>query len=316
MVLDGDLGGHRDPGSHLQLFAVRVLAGQAHEGDVRLAAGHHEPAGGKDAGLVVLEPGHLPLEPDGFAVILLGLLGDVPVKQGVILILHGHDGGVQIEGQGILNVVELGGAVGVIVNDVDPAVQSPGQLVQGHLVDVGGHAVENHHFRSGELVHHQSAQICVIAENGPGVGKHDLLGQLPVLRHFSVEGLDHLHAVELYDHPGSPMLLGQSSQLLCGDGLLVDHLGVDLLVGVGGGIIFLLALLTDQNQGPFSGVEPGILQSFLDELGFSGVQKAGKGIDGNRHFQPPAYTPNSSAMAASSILEPMTQSRPITSAGP
>ena len=100
VLLGGDGGLHHDPGATLQLLGGGPLAGQAAELDVVHAAGHHDPAGGEHAVLVPAEHGHLGLEPDGLALVLGRLLGDVPEPQGVVVVAHLNDGGVDVKGQG------------------------------------------------------------------------------------------------------------------------------------------------------------------------------------------------------------------------
>ena len=56
-----------------------------------------------------------------------------------------------------------------------------------------------------------------------------------------------------------------------------------MLVGIDGEVIFLLALLADEQQRALACVEAFVLQRLLNEFCFSGVQKAGEGIDGNGH---------------------------------
>ena len=46
-------------------------------------------------------------------------------------------------------------------------------------------------------------------------------------------------------------------------------------MGIGGEIILLLALLKDQQKGLLAGIEPLVLQSFLDKLRLTGIQEAG-----------------------------------------
>ena len=67
--------------------------------------------------------------------------------------------------------------------------------------------------------------------------------------------------------------------------LILNDLDIDIGRGEGRGIIFLLALLADQQQGLFSGVEPVILQGALHKAGFAAVQEAGEYIYGNCHIR-------------------------------
>ena len=145
-----------------------------------------------------------------------------------------------------------------------------------------------HHLRAGELVHHQLAHIGVVGENGTRIGEHDLLGNGPVLGHFLIEFPGQTHAVELGHHPAGVVLPDHGRQRLRGQLVqIVDDLLVDAVVGIGVGVVFLLALLHHQQQRPLPGVEPGVLQGLLDEFRLPRLEKAGEGIDRNGHGMPP-----------------------------
>lgn len=62
-----------------------------------------------------------PLEAHGLPLVLLHLFGDVAVPQGVVLVLDLDDRGVQVEGQGVFDLVVLHLAVGVLKGDLRPA---------------------------------------------------------------------------------------------------------------------------------------------------------------------------------------------------
>ena len=87
MVFDLDRGRHPDPASGRQARSRRESARQAHERDIRLAARHDEPAGGEHALLFPAQARDLALEFDGLARVFLGLLGNIAVEQGIILVL-------------------------------------------------------------------------------------------------------------------------------------------------------------------------------------------------------------------------------------
>ncbi len=185
--------------------------------------------------------------------------------------------------------------------------------MEGHHILTLLQPVENHHLGTHQLVHDEIAHIGVEGHDGGGVGEHDLLGDDPVFRKAHVQVAHLLHTVQLCHHPLGVVLFLQGLKLFRGDGLLIQNLNIDVLVGVAGKIVFLLALLKQKQQGLLPGVEPGILQGFLDEFRLAGIQEAGKGINGNLLH---TYTPNSRAMACSSSLEPMTHSLPVISALP
>ena len=190
--------------------------------------------------------------------------------------------------------------------------------MQLHLVDGIVVAVEDDHLAAAHLIHHQRTHIGVVHHKGGGVGKHDLLIDHPVLRHFGIEIADQLHAVKLHAHALGVMLFSEGLQSLVIQRVLIfNDLDINIGGGEGGGVIFLLALLADQQQGLFPCVEPVILQGALHKAGLAAVQEAGEYIYGNCHIRACLSQPwNSSAMAASLILEPMTQSLPMMPALP
>ena len=180
---------------------------------------HHEAAGGQ-----LLAHQGPALEAYRLALILLGLIGHVPVKQGVVLVADLHNGGVQVEGQGILNVVILHLAVFVLVGDVRPAGGAPDDLVEGHLVHPGGvKTVEHHQLCAFQLVIDQLAHIAVVVEEGGSVRKQKLLIYHPALGHGGVELIQHPHAVVLDDHPLCPGLPEPLLQIFPGQLLRLLH---------------------------------------------------------------------------------------------
>ena len=63
---------------------------------------------------------------------------------------------------------------------------------------------------------------------------------------------------------------------------ILNGFNKDIFSGEGGGIILLLPLLTQEQEGTLSAVETGILQGLLNEFGFACIQKTGKQV--NRDF--------------------------------
>ena len=185
--------------------------------------------------------------------------------------------------------------------------------MEGHHILTFFQPVEDYHLSAYQFVHDQIAHVGVEGHDGGGVGEHDLLGNGPVFREAHVEVSHLLHSVQLCHHPLGLVLLLQGQKFFGGDGLLIQNLNIDVLGRVGGKVVFLLALFKQQQKGLLPGVEPGILQSFLDKFCFSGIQEAGKGVNRNLLH---TYTPNSWAMACSSSLEPMTHSLPVISGLP
>ena len=81
--------------------------------------------------------------------------------------------------------------------------------MQRHDVRARCKTIEHDHLTARELVHHKGAHVGVVGENARAVRKHDLLRDLPVLRHFLVERADLQHAVELDDDALAVVLFEQ-----------------------------------------------------------------------------------------------------------
>ena len=92
----------------------------------------------------------------------------IPVEQRIVVVCNLNDRGVDVKWQRVFDIVKLRGAVGVVVDNVHPAVNGTGQLVQRHDVHFRIHAVKHHHLTAGELVHHffAAAQLGFIIEMG------------------------------------------------------------------------------------------------------------------------------------------------------
>ena len=181
MLLRCDLRCDHDPLFGRQRLGSGISAGNATKLNVRGAAGHDKPARSKHAFFLPAKHGDLALEAHGFPVILPRFLGYIPVPQRVVLVVNLDHRSVYVERQGVLNLVKGGGAVGIVIENIHPAVGRPGKLVEGHHIFPGGQPVENHHLGTHQLVHNQIAHIGVVGHNGGGIGKHDLLGNDPFL---------------------------------------------------------------------------------------------------------------------------------------
>ena len=90
-----------------------------------------------------------------------------------------------------------------------------------------------------------------------------------------------MHAVELNDHALGVVFLLQPGQHLRVQLVVVQDLLIDLLVRVSGYVVFLLALLKDQQQRPLAGVEALVLERLLDEFRLAGLQKAREDVHGD-----------------------------------
>ena len=80
------------------------------------------------------------------------------------------------------------------------------------------------------------------------------------------------------------------------------------------GLVFLLALLADEQQRALAVAEAPVLERLLDEFRLARLQKAGEKVDG-RLFGI-IQGQNSSLRASSFIFEPITQKRPVTAGLP
>ena len=127
-VADLDLGGHLVPALVLEAGSVVVLEGESGELDIRGAALHELPPGHEGVLGHAVVPRHQGGELHHLPVVLLEVLHQVLVEEGVVLVLHLHDGRVHVEGQGVDDLVVLGLAAVVAVGDVrrgGPSCPSP-----------------------------------------------------------------------------------------------------------------------------------------------------------------------------------------------
>ena len=102
------------------------------------------------------------LEGDGLAVVFFGLLHDVTVPEGEVLVLDDDVVRFDVEGEGILYVVIGYFSVGELIADIRTACYSADYLVE--LVGVHGllKPVENRQLAQVQLIYHKTAHICVI----------------------------------------------------------------------------------------------------------------------------------------------------------
>ena len=249
----------------LGLFSVYD---QRMEGDVLGAAGHHMAAGQQRIGGQLAVPGHNALKAQGFAVVFLHLLGQVPVKHCVIGVGNLHHRRLQVEGQRILDVVVLHVPVRVIVGNGGTAGDRPDHLMNGLLIDVRGGAVEHHHFAVGQLIHHQLAHVGVVAEKSGGVGKQHFLIDAPVLGQIPVQSGEFPHPVVLDDNPVDPVLFADCGQVFAVDiALLLQLLQIDVPPPEAVGLQLVHSLLALQNQGLFPRIEAFVLHGLLNDMG-------------------------------------------------
>ena len=185
------------------------------------------------------------LEAHGLALVLLGLFGHVPVPLGIVVVPDLHNGGVQVEGQGVLNVVILHLAAHIFIGDIAAAGDGPDDFVVLHFVHGAVEAVEHHQLAAFQLVVHQLAHIAVVAEESGGIGKQKLLIHHPALGHGAVEQVQHPHAVILDDHPLGLCFADPAAEIFAGElALLLHNADKHALVRELVGGVFLLPLLT------------------------------------------------------------------------
>ena len=260
VIPQGNLCGHGDPAALGQILRTIILAHKAHELNVLHAAGHNKPARNKAALFHFFGMSDLRLKTDGFAGILLHVLGDIPVPDAVIIILDLDDISVEIKGKGILDLVIFHAAILRLIGNIATAIDASDDFVELHFVDGIVITIEYDHFASANLIHHKGAHVVVVHHKGGGVGKHDLLIDHPVFRHGGVKITDQLHAVELYADTFGVVLLSQGFQYLVIQGILIlDGFNIDVGGSEGAGVVFLFALFADEKQGLLAGVEPVIL---------------------------------------------------------
>lgn len=162
-----------------------------------------------------------------------------------------------------------------------PAGRAAHDLVELHLVHLRLEAVEHDELRALHLVIAELAHVGVVGEEGARVREHELLRHEPVLRQRAVERVEHPHAVVL-DHdalrarglePGREVLRRELALLL--HGLELHAVAGKLL-----GLVFLYALLADQQQRRLAVVEALVLKRLLYEFRLSGLEKAGEKVNG------------------------------------
>ena len=211
-----------------------------------------------------------PTERDHLAVILLRILHDVPIPQRIVCVCQPNDRRIDIKRQRIFDFVVLHLAIGVLIGDIRPAADTTDDLVEFHLVHRLLKAVEYHQFAGVQLIHHQTAHISVVLEEGSGICKKHLLIYRPVIRQILEQVVHGPHTVVFQNDTGRPTGLEDFLQILRIEVLLILN-GVQkhVLARKGGNVVFLLALLTEQQQCGFAGVETLILHGFLNELGLS-----------------------------------------------
>ena len=162
-----------------------------------------------------------------------------------------------------------------------------------HFVLFGLGAVENDHFAAFQLVHRQLAHIGIVAEEGGSVGKANLLIDDPVLGHIVIQVIQHPHAVVFQHHPLGVVLHLQLGQIIGVQlAFVLQHLDEHIGRGKQVGVVLLHALFAQQQQGALAGVEALVFQRLLNELGLTGLQKAGKQIDRQIHLIPPQTVPS------------------------
>ena len=224
----------------------------------------------------------LGLEAHGLPLVLLGLLAHIAVPEGVIVVPDLDDGGVQVEGQGVFNIVVDHIPVRGLIGDVGPSRRAAHDLVVFHLVHRRGEAVEDHKLAAFELVEDEISHVGVVGEEGGRVGEHELLVDHPGVRHGGIERIQKPHAVILDHDALAPGLLCETGEVFLRQlALIPDHADLHALVGKLVGGVLLLPLLAQKQKGPLAVAEALVLQGLLDEAGLPRLQKAGEEIDGH-----------------------------------
>ena len=259
-----------------------------------------------------------PRELHGLSVVFRRFLRQIPVKQRVVPVLDLHDRRIDVKRKRIFDLIVQDLSVFVFVCDLDPARHAAHDLVQRHLVDVVAVAVEHHELCNGKLIVDEAAHIVVEHFERSRVCEHERLIHRPCFRQRHQKVLHHPHAVVFHDDTFRAVLPADLLQCRGIDlGRILQRMQVYIRIGETGGIVFLFPFLAYQKQRPLARVETFILQRFLYELCLPGVQESEKQIDRDLlgilliH-----QSPNTSRTSSSLIWEPITQSLPVTSAGP
>ena len=146
--------------------------------------------------------------------------------------------------------------------------------VKLHLVHIGLEAVENNELAALELIIDELAHIAVVAQEGAGIGEHELLIDDPALGHRGIECVEQPHAVILDNDAVGLCLLRPLGEVLGRELLLTfkhtddDGIRRELL-----GRVLLLALLADEQQGLFLMAEALVLKRLLYERGLAALQE-------------------------------------------
>ena len=222
------------------------------------------------------------LEAHGLVLVLLRLLRHISIPLGIIVVADLDDVRVQVEGQGIHDVVILHLPADVLIGDIRPARCGADDLVELHLVHGAVEPVEHHKLTALELIVDELAHVGVVGNERARVGEHKLLIHHPALRHRAVQRVQQPHAV-IFDHDARGLRLIKEAFKRLGVQLLlrVYHADKNVLVGELVGRVFLLALLAHQQQRPFAVAEAPVLKRLLNELRLAALQKAREKIYGH-----------------------------------
>ena len=224
---------------------------------------------------------------NGLAIVLVHVFAHVAIPKGKIRVGDLNDGRVFVEGQGILNVVALCGAVCEVVNDGGAARDAAHHLVVGHNVAALFHSVEYRKITALQLVHHLRAHIGVVGEDGGGIKERRFLCDHPTFGERAVQVVQRPHAVVLNEHKVNAASFCHFAHGIGGEPLLIFYLAaVDVIMGEQGRLIFLLALLAQNQQNGFALGEALVTHECLvDEFGLARIKKACKKVYGNLSFR-------------------------------
>ena len=156
----------------------------------------------------------------------------------------------------------------------------------GHDVTAFFHTVEHRQITALQFVHHLRAHIGVVGEDGGGIKERRLLRHHPALGERAVQIVQCPHTVVLDEHKVNAASLCHFAHGVGGEILLIFYFAaVDVIVGEQGRLIFLLALLAQNQQNGFAlGKALVAHERLVDEFGLARVKKACKEVYGNLSF--------------------------------
>ena len=215
----------------------------------------------------------LAFEFDRLACVFLRIIERVHVPEAEIIVLDHDRIGIDIERERILEIIAKVDAVSCLVNDLRLAVERFDAASDREPVGLGRASVENDRVTVLDMLHDHRAHIVEVILIGLGVHHCDDLDGYPVLGRVHVKEILHLpDSVQLDDDlVGSVFRLQLLKICLVKLLLILDEHHVDVLLRESRNIVFLDALLADDQQQMILPDKLGILKCCSDKCGLSGL---------------------------------------------